>query len=105
MKKVIFLPQAEQEMNEAAIFYDKHRQGLGREFLSMIKKGTDAISINPMSYPIQRNGIRRILIGRFPYGILYCDEKEQIVVIAVMHLHRAPEYWIHRVSEQAGEYR
>ncbi len=105
MKKIIFLPQAEQEMNEAAIFYDKHRQGLGREFLSMIKKGTDAISINPTAYPIQRNGFRRILVGRFPYGILYSDEEKQIVVIAVMHLHRAPDYWIRRVSEQTSEYR
>lgn len=105
MKKVIFLPQAEQEMNEAALFYDSHREGLGREFLSMIKKGTDAISLNPMSYPNQRHEIRRILVSRFPYGILYHEEEEQIVVIAVMHLHRAPGYWKHRVSEQASKYR
>lgn len=105
MKKVIFLPQAEQEMNEAAIFYDKHRHGLGREFLSMIKKGTDAISNSPIAYPIQQNEIRRILISRFPYGILYRDEEEQIVVIAVMHLRRAPDYWTHRVSEQTSEYK
>jgi len=100
MKKIIFLHQAEQEMNEAAIFYDTHSQGLGREFLSAIKKGTDDIAHKPTAYPIQRNGIRRRLVRRFPYGILYCEEEEQIVIIAVMHLHRAPDYWRHRVSEQ-----
>jgi len=100
MKQIIFFPQAEREMIEAAAFYDSHKQGLGREFLSMIKKGTDAIAHSPMAYPIQRNEIRRILVHRFPYGILYRVEEKQIVIIAIMHLHRAPDYWKHRVSEQ-----
>ena len=41
MKKVIFLPQAEEEMYEAAIFYDIQSRGLGRAFLGAVKKGTN----------------------------------------------------------------
>jgi plasmid stabilization system protein ParE len=102
MKKITFLPLAEQEMNEAAIFYEIHSRGLGRAFLSAIKRETDDITHNPRAYPVQRNGIRRKLTRRFPYAILYSEEEEQVVVIAVMHLHRAPDYWRHRISEPLG---
>ncbi len=102
MKKIIFLPLAEQEMNEAAIFYETRSRGLGQAFLSAIKRETDDITHKPRAYPVQRNGIRRKLVRRFPYAILYSEEEEQIVVIAVMHLHRAPDYWRHRVSEPFG---
>lgn len=105
MKKVIFLPQSEDEMNDSAIFYESQSRGLGREFLEAIKKGTNDISHQPRAYPILRNDIRRKLIGRFPYGILYREEEELIVVIAVMHLHRAPEYWRHRVSETTEKWK
>ena len=78
MKNIIFLPQAEQEMIEAALFYDAQSRGLGREFLHAIKKGTNDIAHQPTAYPILRNGIRRKLIRRFPYGILYRDEEERM---------------------------
>jgi hypothetical protein len=48
MKEVIFLPQAEEEMCEAAIFYDNHNRGLGRAFLGAVKKGTSDISRHPI---------------------------------------------------------
>lgn len=70
MKKVIFLPQSEEEMNDSAIFYESQIRGLGREFLEAIKKGTNDISCHPIAYPILRNDIRRKLVGRFPYGHL-----------------------------------
>jgi len=61
MKTIIFLPLAEQEMNEAAIFYDTRSPGLGRAFLSAIQRETDDITQNPRAYPVQRKGIRRKL--------------------------------------------
>lgn len=73
MKNITFLPLAEQEMNEAAIFYEAHSRRLGRTFLSAIKKETDDITHKPKAYPVQRNGIRRKLVSRFPYGILYFE--------------------------------
>ncbi len=41
--------------------------------------------------------IRRSLIRRFPYEILYAEEDKEIFIVAVMHLHRDPEYWKHRI--------
>jgi len=42
--------------------------------------------------------IRRALVHRFPYGILYVPEQNQILIIAVMHLHRQPGYWQDRTA-------
>ena len=41
---------------------------------------------------------RRRLLSRFPFGIIYCIEKDIIVVVAVMHLSRKPNYWIKRLK-------
>jgi len=41
--------------------------------------------------------IRRCLIARFPYGLIYGIDGDTIVVVAVAHLHRRPRYWIDRI--------
>jgi len=42
--------------------------------------------------------IRRCLIKRFPYSILYGINVDMIVIIAIAHLHRKPNYWQGRLS-------
>jgi plasmid stabilization system protein ParE len=42
--------------------------------------------------------IRRRLIGRFPYAILYSDEGQTVYILAVMHLRRDPDYWKSRLK-------
>jgi plasmid stabilization system protein ParE len=38
----------------------------------------------------------RFLIRRFPYAIYYTIERDAVVIWAVKHLHRNPDYWQHR---------
>jgi hypothetical protein len=40
--------------------------------------------------------VRRYLIKRFPYGIYYTLENDAVIIWAVKHLHRNPDYWQHR---------
>ena len=42
--------------------------------------------------------IRRALVKQFPYGVIYSEEQQEILIIAVMHLHRKPEYWRNRTK-------
>ena len=53
----------------------------------------------PDAWPCINSSIRRCLLRRFPYGIIYAynKQKEEIIVLAVMHLHRDPKYWVYRV--------
>lgn len=93
MKPVVFLPEAEQEMLEAAIYYQSQASGLGVDYLSEAEHAVQAIAESPMTWPIIEGEIRRRLIRRFPFGILYRIEPERIVIVAVAHLRRRPDYW------------
>jgi plasmid stabilization system protein ParE len=97
MRNVRFLEPAEEEMLDAAIFYESQAHNLGKGFLSIIEITLQDISKNPLRWPILDCGVRRRLINRFPYAILYKLDNNQIIIVAIMHLHRRPNYWIERL--------
>ncbi len=97
MKKVRFLEPAEQEMLDAARYYESQAVGLGEDFLSKVESAVRDIAEHPDRWPVIRLEIRRRLVHRFPYGILYRIGPEEIVVVAVAHLQRHPAYWIGRI--------
>ena len=97
MKPVEFLASAEQEMRESAQYYETRVPGLGKEFLNQIERATDRIAEYPEAGVRIRGETRRRMLRRFPFGLLYRIEEEQIVVTAIMHLHRKPGYWEDRV--------
>ncbi len=72
------------------------------EFLEAAQIEFDAairrIVAYPKSYALLGSDIRRCLIKRFPYGVLYGIDTDTIVIIAVAHLHRKPNYWIDRLA-------
>ncbi|WP_437650338.1 hypothetical protein [Sorangium sp. So ce362] len=37
--------------------------------------------------------MRRLLLQRFPYGVLYAVELKRVFVLAVTHRRRRPGYW------------
>lgn len=47
MKTVVFLPQAEQEMLEAARYYESQTNGLGVDYLSEIERAIVAVGESP----------------------------------------------------------
>lgn len=100
MIPVTFLPPAEEEMVVAAQYYESHSPGLGAEFLDEVQRALEALSSNPRAVPVIKAGIRRRLLKRFPFGILYAVEPNTIVVLAVMHLRRRPGYWESRAKKR-----
>ena len=96
MKKVRFHPDAEAEMLAAAAHYKTQQEGLGERFLAATQDAANRISINPSLYRPAQDDVRRCLVKVFPYGILFRDLPDAIIIIAVMHLHRDPDYWKNR---------
>lgn len=96
MKTVRFLLPAEQEMLEAAQYYASQEPGLGQDFMDAIESAAANLAEDPRRWPVLRAGVRRRLVHRFPYGLLYRDDPKEVVVLAVMHLHRHPNYWLKR---------
>lgn len=98
MKGARFLRPAEEEMLEAAFYYEQQSAGLGRDFLEKVRKAVDEIARHPTRWPKMRKAIRRRLVHRFPYAVLYEDRAEQVLIVAIMHLRRHPTYWIKRTD-------
>ena len=91
-----FHPEAEEEFNHAIDYYEAIEPGLGYDFAlevhSTIKRSIEL----PKAWSVLEGDIRRSLVKRFPYGILYSEEQVGIFIIAVMNLHRNPDYWQRR---------
>lgn len=64
-------PEAETDIEEAAIWYEKQRPGLGDEFLDELRSVFKSISENPAIYPVVHRSTRRALIRRFPFGVYF----------------------------------
>jgi hypothetical protein len=91
-----FHPEAVNEINEAVDYFEEVESGFGFDFATEVHFAIERIMAFPKAWPLLENDIHRCLVRRFPYGIVYSVEKEIIIIIAVMHLHRNPDYWKHR---------
>ena len=96
MKSIRLLAQARQELRDAAEYYERRSIGLGVDFTRKVDRAISAIRETPECWPVIRKNIRRQLISRFPYCLLYKIDSDQIIVLAVMHLRQRPGYWIGR---------
>jgi plasmid stabilization system protein ParE len=93
-----FHPQAQVEFEQAIEYYEDCQDGLGYEFAIEIHDTIQNIVNFPCTWPELQSGIRRCLARRFPYGVLYFMEQGDILILAVMHLHRSPDYWKSRIQ-------
>lgn len=97
MKPVRFHPEAEAEMISAAVFYETRQKDLGKRFLASVQGALNKIQVNPLLYRELEGDVRRCLTTTFPFGVVFRIMPDKYVIIAVMHLHRDPEYWKSRV--------
>ena len=88
-----FHPEAEKEFNQAIDYYEDLQENLGLEFAQEIFDAIQRITKYPLAWQSMTSETRRCLTNRFPFGIIYQIVEKQIVVIAVMHLHKKPDYW------------
>ncbi len=86
--RVTFNELAESELNNAAQYYELKRSGLGAAFIAEVQRCTAEIVNHPRAAPVTLGTIRRRLCHRFPYGLLYSENDQEVRILAVMHLHR-----------------
>ncbi len=91
--KIEFIQPAEDELNNAIEYYNRLSPGLGYEFALEIKRSLERIARFPKAWSPLSKRTRRCLTIRFPYGIIYQEKDETILIIAIMHLHQKPQSW------------
>ncbi len=85
---------ADRELNEAAQYYELESPGLGSSFLQEVDRCLQSIEEHPEAGVILRGAVRRRLLRRFPYALLYKIKPSGIRILAVMNLKRRPTYWV-----------
>ena len=88
-----FHPIAEQELNEAAAYYEAESHGLGAAFLREVEHAVQQVLEYPESAPLVNRPVRRKLVRRFPYSVMYSIIPRGIRILAIANQKRRPFYW------------
>jgi plasmid stabilization system protein ParE len=84
---------AETEINEAADFYDLESPGLGNVFIDEIQRAIQSIVEFPAAAPLVRGRVRKRIVSKFPYSLVYAARENEVRILAVAHHKRRPFYW------------
>jgi plasmid stabilization system protein ParE len=89
-------PHAEKELEQVEEYYDDIREELGDRFRAEVEAAISRILEFPKGWQPLSQVVRRCRLNAFPYGIVYRVKTDEIRILAVMHLHRKPNYWAYR---------
>ncbi|MGD0886533.1 MAG: type II toxin-antitoxin system RelE/ParE family toxin [Thermodesulfovibrionales bacterium] len=101
MKVITLHPDADEEITEAAQYYEYREPGLGSDLLGEVERAFDQILANPEACQRIGGKVRRKSLWRFPYNLLYAVSPERIRIVAFAHLKRRPFYWRKRLKNLA----
>ena len=91
-----FDPLAKREYEDAFEYYEAQEEGLGESFRCAVWAAIAVLERHPEIGEEVRPGIRKILLRRFPYKLIYSVTDDAVYIIAVAHGHREPDYWLGR---------
>lgn len=95
---VRLLEVAQRELDEAIEHYNGEEPGLGEAFLVEALAAIERIRRFPDGWHPLGPGLRRCLLRRFPYGVIYGRDDGDIIVVALAHSRRRPGYWRDRIK-------
>lgn len=102
-KPLITGPEADEETEQAALWYEQQRDGLGQRFLDGVDETLDRLRRYPRAgAPVPHVStdlaVRRAPVKRFPYHVIYLELVASIHILAVAHDRRRPGYWLGRLA-------
>jgi plasmid stabilization system protein ParE len=91
---VIFTLPARAELIDAQDWYENEAPGLGRRFREAVDAVVERMSDTPRQFPVIYKNVRRALLRRFPYALMFVIEADEtLIVIACFHGSRDPAHW------------
>ena len=90
---LIITPNAELDIRDARTWYEGKRTGLGERFVMAVETALGQIVRVPRGGSEIEPGVRRVVIRKFPYGVFYRVDPDQIAILAVYHSKRNPRTW------------
>jgi plasmid stabilization system protein ParE len=97
MRPVNFTRESRADVEDVAHWYNEQREGLGEEFRIELGAAVQRIVAFPSGWARLGRRVRRCSLNRFPYGVYYAVLTHEVLVVAVLHLHRRPGIWKRRL--------
>ena len=91
------LPEAQAEYDAAADWYEDRAAGLGVDFVARVGAVFRRAAANPKLHAKVYGEVRKAVVTRFPYVVLYQEEPDEVLVISVFHTSRDPADWQSRL--------
>ncbi len=98
MKSLRFLAAARHELLAEVLYYSELRTGLGVQFARAVEQALAVAMQFPLAGSPGPAGTRKVTVKGFPFSVVYLQETEGIVVVAVAHHARRPGYWVDRLE-------
>jgi plasmid stabilization system protein ParE len=94
--RLLIRPEAQGDLEEAVLWYEEQRPGLGEVFAAKIFGLLQQIAGSPNQFPAVGPDVRRGLLRRFPHAVYFVLEEDEVVIIAILHQRRDPAVWQRR---------
>jgi hypothetical protein len=91
-----FAQAARDEFFNSIDYYELQQPGLGFTFSEQVNAAIERILEFPQGWTPLDNTFNRCLVKEFPYALIYTVTDQVVIVVAVMNLHRRPDYWRNR---------
>jgi hypothetical protein len=93
MKRAIIDPLAEMDMLDASLYYESEKEGLGFSFTDEAEEGIKQIQKWPEMFQFIEKPYRGYFLEKFPYTIIYRDERDYVYIVSVVRQSRHPDHW------------
>ena len=100
MKRVKFVAAARREFLAEVFYYNKEESGLGARFSAAVEAATTrALAFPLVGAPASKN-TRRVFVKDFPFAVVYRPDTDGIIIFALAHHSRRPDYWQSRIQDR-----
>ena len=100
MNELFVSDDAKGDIKDGAEYYENQQTDLGHDFVDKIEEALIRIQQNPKQFPAIYREVRRVLVGRFPYQMLFFVKGVKIVVFAAFHTSRNSDKWKNRADDE-----
>ncbi|MHB1301625.1 MAG: type II toxin-antitoxin system RelE/ParE family toxin [Burkholderiales bacterium] len=100
MKRARFVDEAREEFLAEVRYYTERQSGLGAEFVAEVEAAVRRALVFPLMGSVSASNTRKIIVKRFPFFVVYRPESDGIVIFAIAHHSREPNYWHERMQKR-----
>lgn len=99
MRAVIVRPEAANDIRTAHAWYSEISAQFAATFIRRVDDAIERVRDWPLAYQVVRHTFRRVPLRRFPYALFYHADNDRVVIVAVLHQARDPQFIASRLDQ------